>query len=406
MNSQLIKTIFQTSFASLGRNKSRTGLSILGIVIGVSAVTLLITIGEGLQQLIEDQFSSYGVNNLYIAPGDVLGEGGFSGPDSFSSYAENPLQYEHISELTRLRPLVTAVSATAAQFSDVSYRDNQETVMVTGVDPPYGRITNTATEKGAFFTEANDTKQDRVAVLGSAIAVDLFGQIDPIGKQIILENSQFTVIGVAEEKNVGFGSQSVDNYIYIPINTWFDVYDSRKMFEAIVQVQSKEDIPAAKEAVIKSIAQYVDEDEFSVFEQTEVLGIIDTILGGLTAGLGGIAAISLLVGGIGIMNIMLVSVTERTREIGLRKAVGATPSMIRIQFIIEALVLTIFGGMIGIVIAEIAAVSIISQFIPAKLSESAISLAFGVSLVIGVVFGVYPAGKAAKLSPIEAIRYE
>jgi putative ABC transport system permease protein len=273
------------------------------------------------------------------------------------------------------------------------------------VSAEYGDISNSNPEIGRFFTKAEEDKGERVAVLGSKINEELFGQVDSVGKKIKINNQIYEVLGVIPEKGNSFGGPSFDAYIYIPIESYFKLFDTKQILRMTVQVKSADQIPEAIEAVDKRLLRLLDEEDFSVFDQTEILDVISQILGALTAGLGGIAAISLLVGGIGIMNIMLVSVTERTREIGLRKALGATPTTIMYQFLIESTTLSVVGGAIGVGIATLASLAI-SSIIPARVSMDAILLAFSVSVAVGVIFGVYPARRASMLSPIEALRYE
>jgi putative ABC transport system permease protein len=213
------------------------------------------------------------------------------------------------------------------------------------------------------------------------------------------------VLGVLEEKGGGFGGPSFDNYIFVPLNTLFDNFNIQIVSSLVFTARNRDDIPLAKAAIEKVMLERLKADEFTVFDQTQLLKQINSILGVLTAALGGIAAISLVVGGIGIMNIMLVSVTERTREIGLRKALGATPNVILLQFLIEASLLSVLGGMIGVFIAFLGTLAIQSVF-PARILPESIALAFGVSTVVGMVFGAAPARAASRLSPIEALRSE
>jgi putative ABC transport system permease protein len=363
---------------------------------------MLISIGSGLQQLVVDQFEDFGANNIFIIPGDI--SGGFS-EDSVIAQANNKIRYRHVEDVRKLRGSIALASPLSLNTGKAVYQDKDEQSSVTGVDAEYFAITNGRPTKGRTFTEAEVVKKDKVAYLGSAIATDLFGGIDPVNKNIKINNKTFKVVGVQEEKGGGFGGPSFDDYIYIPFSTWSDLFDSQQVFRIIAKAVSDDQLETAKVEIENTLTRTLDEDEFSVTDQSDLLDIINQILGGLTAGLGGIAAISLVVGGIGIMNIMLVSVTERTREVGLRKALGATPRVILLQFLIEAVVLSVLGGLIGVVIAFFGSLAI-SQFIPAKLTLSSVILAFGVSATVGVIFGVYPARKASKLSPIEALRYE
>lgn len=396
----------KVALTALWRNKSRSFLTMLGVIIGVSSVILLVAIGDGLRNLVNEQFESFGANNIFVAPGEVFSEGGgLSGQGQINALANNPIEYADVTDIERLREYVQDVSAMSLRAAEITFQDEAVESSVAGVDASYSDITDTTAETGRFFREIEDRRRARVAVLGYAIADDLFGEIDPIGKSIRFNNQSYEVVGVAVEKGGGFGGPAFDEYVYIPIQTWFDAFDSQQIMRMIVKARSEEQIEQTMVAIEATLLERLEDDEFSVFEQTQILSVIDSILGGLTAGLGGIAAISLLVGGIGIMNIMLVSVTERTSEIGLRKALGATPSTILLQFIIEAVLLSVVGGMIGVLLATMAAFGI-SQFIPAAVTIQAVMLAFGVSAGVGIVFGVYPARQASQLSPIEALRYE
>jgi putative ABC transport system permease protein len=341
-------------------------------------------------------------------PGDLFGdeEGGFPAEDQqVAALSNNKLKMVHVEEVRKVRDLVKAVTPMAISPANASYKSTTKNTSIVGVSAEYGDISNSNPEIGRFFTKAEEDKGERVAVLGSKINEELFGQVDSVGKKIKINNQIYEVLGVIPEKGNSFGGPSFDAYIYIPIESYFKLFDTKQILRMTVQVKSADQIPEAIEAVDKRLLRLLDEEDFSVFDQTEILDVISQILGALTAGLGGIAAISLLVGGIGIMNIMLVSVTERTREIGLRKALGATPTTIMYQFLIESTTLSVVGGAIGVGIATLASLAI-SSIIPARVSMDAILLAFSVSVAVGVIFGVYPARRASMLSPIEALRYE
>lgn len=396
------------AFQSLVTNKVRSLLTMLGVIIGVASVILLVSIGNGLRASITDQFEDLGINTILVAPGDLFGEdGGFPAEDQqVAALTNNKLRMTHVREVEKVREFVKAVAPIAISPVEAGYQGKTQKTSILGTTYSYGDISNSNPEGiGRFFTKAEDEKGERVAVMGYKINEKLFGSVDPIGKSIKLNNQTFQVIGVVPEKGNSFGGPSFDTYIYIPIESYFRLFDTKQVLRMSVQVKSAETIKPAITAVNDRLLRVLDDKDFSVFDQKDILKIIDTILSALTAGLGGIAAISLLVGGIGIMNIMLVSVTERTREIGLRKALGATPKVIMTQFLIESVTLSVVGGAIGVAIATGASLAI-SSFIPAKVSLDAIMLAFSVSVIVGVVFGVYPARRAANLSPIEALRYE
>ncbi len=399
---------FSTALKAIFINKLRSFLTMLGVIIGVGSVVMLTSIGTGLQSYVSDQFADLGSNTLYVVPGNPFGEGGgFGGEQSFIESMKPVLkraQFERV--LRNHRELfdggvVTAISTTQAKYADTTKR-----VTLYGVTADYERIQNTQASKGVWFTETDEQRSKKIVMLGPKIAEELFGKVDPVNKKIKLNGQPYDVAGVLEEKGGGFGGPSFDNYVYLPLNTLFDNFNPNKLIDSFIfQTKDEENVTPAKEAIEKEIGKDLKENEFSVFDQSKLLETINSILGVMTAGLGGIAAISLVVGGIGIMNIMLVSVTERTKEIGLRKALGATPNVILLQFLIEAALLSGIGGLIGIGIAYLGTLAI-QSFFPARILPSSIALAFGVSTVVGLVFGAAPARRAAKLSPIEALRSE
>lgn len=396
-------TLILMALRSLWRNKSRSILTMLGVIIGVGSVILLVAIGNGLKNYVAEQFQSFGANNIYVASGDPLNSRSAQG--NAAALASSVLRYEDVVKIKKLRANIKDVSAMSMNTATVEYKQVTKKTTVVGVNAAYSEIANVKPELGAFFSTVEEDQKAQVAVLGFKIAKDLFGDVDPLGKTILIKNRPFRVIGVVEEKGGGFGGPSFDDYVYTPISTWFQLFDSRLVFRIVAAARDEQVVAPAIRDIKAYYLQRLKEDEFSVFKQDEILKVINQVLGVLTAGLGGIAAISLVVGGIGIMNIMLVSVTERTREIGLRKALGATPKIILIQFLIESVVLSVSGGLIGVGIAYLGALGI-NKFVPAVVTFGAVMLAFGVSATVGVVFGVYPARKASQLSPIEALRYE
>ncbi len=403
-----MKNAFLLAIKSIWINKTRSFLTTLGVIIGVGSVVMLTSIGTGLSAFVEEQFDALGANTVLIYPGDVFGEDkSFSQEARLSAFSNSRIKLKHVKEVRKLREYVDIVVPLTTKQENVSYRDASQVTGVLGVTYEYPLAQNAIQpEKGRFFTADEENSNKKVAVIGYSIADEMFGTIDPIGKKLKIGSSNYKIVGVMEESGAGsFGGPSIDTYVYIPINMAFKQFDTSTIFEVIVKTKSTDNIPDAIRAIETTLLKSFDEDEFSVFEQSDILETIQSVLGALTIGLGGISSISLFVGGIGIMNIMLVTVTERTREIGLRKALGATPNMIMVQFLFESALLSILGGTIGMLLAFLGTWAM-QSFIPAKITPESVAIAFGVSMAVGLIFGAAPARRAANLSPIEALRYE
>jgi len=397
--------LLKSSVRSILKNKSRTILTSLGIIIGVTSVILLTSIGNGLKNYINQQFEALGANSIYIYPGQIFNDnGGFS--NSGGMMANNFTQKD-VSNLKRKFKNMEIMPVTAT-FADIkSSKNTKKSVEIAGSVAEYGTGNNLLPSEGNgyWFTKEDETKKSPVIVLGNKIATDLFPSGNALGKKIIIKGKELKVIGVLDKKGSGMGGGSIDDHAFVPISIAFDFSGNENINAIVVKTPSKDLIDQTKKDLTKFMKEKYDEDAFSVFDSSQLLNSINSIISILTVGLTGIAAISLVVGGIGIMNIMLVSVTERTKEIGLRKAIGAYPRAILIQFLIEAIILSCLGGLIGILLGFLGTLAI-NPFFPAKITLSSVVLAFGVSSIVGIVFGVAPARKASKLSPIEALRYE
>ena len=395
--------LIKVSLDALRINKTRSGLTILGIVIGVMSVILLISIGSGLQTYITEQLEGLGGDSLFVFPGE-LSFGTDGGGTPGAGVANSKFTFDHIKDLEREGKTIKTVMAYIENNGTMGYKGKTTVTQVSGVGVEYSDVRDQYVTEGSFFSQSQYNSAKKVAVIGTTVVEDLYGQEDPIGKKLTISDQTYIVLGVLEEKGA-LGGVDMDNQVFIPATTAMRQFDMENIQSLWVQSISSETIPETKEEIEKILLKTLDEDEFSVLDTKSISGMISNILGILTAALGGIAAISLVVGGIGVMNIMLVSVTERTREIGLRKAVGATPKAILIQFIIEAVILSFFGGAIGILLGILGSLAI-GQFFTTTVAPWSIILAFCVSAFVGIVFGVAPAAKASKLNPIEALRYE
>ena len=393
---------FRIALRALNSNKVRSALTMLGVIIGVMAVILLVSIGTGVQNEVTGSIEGLGSNLLFVFPynmqaqgGGGGGGGGFAVSKAFTT-ADSDLLTRRLGDKAIVVPVVQAPTQLR-----VGNRTMRSTIAA-GTDQ--GAEVFTATlDKGRHYTRSEWTSGARVVAIGSTVRDTLFPSEDPIGKELIVGGQRFTVIGYYKKQGGGFGGDQ-DNQIYMPSTTAQRLIGSDDLSEIIIKAKDQADIDLIKrqtEAALKPIFK----EDFTVFTQEQTLGILSQLLGTLTAMLAGLASISLLVGGIGIMNIMLVSVSERTREIGIRKAVGARTYDILSQFVIEAVVLSVVGGAIGIAIGALGAAAI-HTWVPAVVTPWAVALAFFFSAAVGVFFGVYPAYRASQLDPIEALRYE
>ncbi len=400
------REIVKLALNAIWVNKTRSSLTSLGIIIGVASVILLVSVGQGLQNYITNQFEELGSNMVIALPGQVGGEdGGVSFGQGPPNFAGSKLTLEHTRDLKNLGSPIESVVASTEMPASINYRGESKYTTIAGITPEYTKIRNLRIGEGRSLTESDINLSRKVVIIGKAISDDLFGASTALEKDVTIGGDKFKVIGVLDS----IGSQSIgfdiNNFAAIPITTAQQLFGTESIQAITIKAESREDIPVVINMTERYLEKVLDEDDFSVVDQSSLLETINSILGVVTAALGGIAAISLVVGGVGIMNIMLVSVTERTREIGLRKAVGAKPSDILYQFIVEAVTLSAFGGLVGIIIGT-AGAYIINQFFPASVTLWSVLLAFGVSTAVGIIFGVTPALRASKLNPIEALRYE
>jgi len=392
--------------STLAANKLRSALTMLGIVIGNATVIGMVGVGQGAQKLAAEQFSSLGPDTIFVTPGSREERNATLSLPQTLVYAD----------AIAITEQVPSVAATAPQINGnyvITYRDKNTNDIVVGTTPEFLRVRGFEVESGRFVSDLDLERNNRVVALGSQIAEDFFGDSNPIGEKIRVGNRSFEVVGVMAEEGSFFGN-SQDDRIYMPLTTMSDQLVGRTSPYGIavtfisVAPRNKDSVRAAQfqiENLLRLRHQISGADDFSVGSQTEILGIVNTVTNGLTAMLAAIAGISLLVGGIGVMNIMLVSVTERTQEIGLRKAVGARERDILVQFLIEATILSAAGGALGTVagVGAIVLGSAVSPF-AAPVSAVAIVVAVSVSGAIGLSFGVIPARRAAKLDPIVALR--
>lgn len=400
-----IPEITSLAFKSILRNKTRSILTMLGIIIGVASVILLVSIGTGLQKYITDQFEQLGANLVVVVPGRVARGGGNALSSGAPNFNGSKLTLADAEKVAKIQGPIEAVGTGIETSGSVSYLGKTKYTTIAGMSAEYLKIRNLDVSRGKTISTSDVRAERNVVILGETVIQKLFGQGQALGRDVTIGGQKFKVIGVL--KSIGSGGLGVDvnDFAIIPVTSAQKVFGMKTIMVIGVKADTKEDIPAVINLVKKELLKKYKDDDFSVVDQSSLVDSINQILGVVTVALGGIAAISLVVGGVGIMNIMLVSVTERTREIGLRKAVGAKPNDILYQFIIEAVTLSLTGGVIGVLIGALGSLAL-SRVVSTSISFWSVVLAFGVSAGVGIIFGVAPAARASKLDPIEALKYE
>jgi putative ABC transport system permease protein len=406
----LFADILRETYLALSANKARTGLTVLGIVIGIGSVIAMIAIGTGSQASVEERIQSIGSNLLMVRPGMQRSPGqsvsqGQGSAESLTLEDANAIDSSVIS-VEYIAPVISG------SYQVVANGENTRT-SISGTTPEYVSVRSVALESGTFFTTEQNTRKAKVAVLGSDVKDALFeGYDDVIGQKVRINGIDFTVLGTTASKG-GSGMGSEDDSIYIPLSTAIQYLSGSDSLSIInITIGNQDEMDAASEEITALLRKRHDistddEADFRVMNQADIVETATSVASTFTLLLGAVAGISLVVGGIGIMNMMLTTVTERTREIGLRKAIGAKRRDISRQFLVEAAALTLLGGVLGVAFGWLTAFGF-SKFggINTEVSTYSVVLAFSVSAVIGIVFGWYPARRAARLNPIEALRYE
>ena len=395
---------FFTAIHSIAQNKVRSLLTTLGVIIGVMSVILLVALGESVQAYVQKEFAVMGSNILIITPGKQE----TMGIIPITAGSNYKLTYEIAKTIKRKAAGVTGVASNIMGLATVRYGKRARSVLTFGTTPDFDRVRQLYTQIGRFITERDIERNNRVCVIGTTLKRELFGDEPALYKRVLVNGSKHMVVGILEERGMALGIDLGDICI-IPLPSAQDMFNRKELFEILCSARSQEEIKRAAKSVRQILMSAFDNnDDFTITDQNGMLGAFTRIFDMLKLMLAGIASISLLVGGIGIMNIMLVSVRERTREVGIRMAVGARRFDIAFQFLIEAVTLSLLGGTIGISLGAAGAFGLHAFYpnLPIGISLWSAVTAFVFSLCVGIFFGVYPAVKAAGVDPVVALRYE
>jgi putative ABC transport system permease protein len=393
-----------SALLALRANKIRAALTMLGVVIGVLAVTLLVGVGDGARIFLDEQISGLGTNLLTVVPGRRETRG--FGPPAGNT--ARPLVMEDVYALERQASLLRGLSPIVMGGGAVRFSGRTRDTMIMGVGPTFGDLRNMHVDRGSFVRQEDVDARRRVCVLGRTVVREVFGDENPLGQTVRLADGRFRVVGVMEERGTSLGFD-LNDLVFVPVTSAMDLFNQESITQILAAARSKEDAPAAMEELEQVLSRRRNgERTFTIQSQDDLLKTFGTLTAAMTLMLLAIASISLVVGGIGIMNIMLVSVRERTREIGVRRAVGATRADILWQFLLESVVISSAGGVVGLSLGA-TIVLLVKRFapsVPVVLSPWIAAVAFGSSFVVGVFSGVVPARRAAELDPVDALRYE